>query len=170
MQNSPTSSSNKTTDSSPVLEANKSRKVAIALAFAGLLPIPLPLAWVHKFYLGQYLWGIVYLVLAPTGLPKVACCLEGLWYASQNDEDFSTRFPTAQETWVAATTLTRASGSQLETVQKVLKIKKTESSVVRPQNENPAAVLRELDQLRQEGLMTEYEFEQKRRKLLDQIH
>jgi hypothetical protein len=32
-----------------------------------------------------------------------------------------------------------------------------------------AIALRDLDQLRQEGLMTEYEFEQKRRQLLDRI-
>ena len=33
-----------------------------------------------------------------------------------------------------------------------------------------ADAMRHLDQLRQEGLITEYEFEQKRRQLLDRIH
>ena len=32
-----------------------------------------------------------------------------------------------------------------------------------------AAAIRELEQLRGEGLVTEHEFEQKRRKLLDQV-
>ena len=44
-----------------------------------------------------------------------------------------------------------------------------------PSPPNPAQVgeianaLRELEQLRQEGLISEYEFEQKRRSLLDQV-
>lgn len=164
------SSSNKTTERSLTMASDKSRRVAIALAFAGVLPIPLPLAWIHKFYIGQYLWGIVYLVLAPTGLPKVACCLEGLWYASQNDNDFNAKFPAAKETLAAATTLTRVSNSQIADIQKMLNVKALNRTTLGQQAESPAAVLRELEQLRQEGLMTEYEFEQKRRKLLDQIN
>ncbi|PZO22862.1 MAG: hypothetical protein DCF25_01805 [Leptolyngbya foveolarum] len=164
------STARKTIESSPIADANRSRKVAIALAFAGALPVPLPIAWIHKFYLGQYLWGIVYLVLAPTGLPQVACCLEGLWYVSQNDEDFSAKFPAASETLSAVTVLAQSSNAQVQTIQKALKIQpSTESNSVDSTSVNLAAVIRELDQLRKEGLITEYEFEQKRRKLLDQI-
>ena len=156
------------------MDANRSRKVAIALAFAGALPVPLPVAWIHKFYLGQYLWGIVYLVLAPTGLPKVACCLEGLWYISQNDEDFSAKFPAASKTLSAVAGLAQSSNARAQTIQKALKIQplerdSTERDSTDSAGANPAAVIRELDQLRKEGLITEYEFEQKRRKLLDQI-
>ncbi len=68
------------------------RKIAIALAFVGGFT-PLPLSWLHKFYLGQYLWGVVYLVLMPTGIPAVACCVEGIWYLSQSDQNFEARFP-----------------------------------------------------------------------------
>lgn len=128
------------------------RQIAIALAFAGVLPSPIPLAWLHKFYLGQYLWGIAYLVLAPTLLPQVACCLEGVWYITQSEEGFRTRFPKAGvmlSSVAAETSATSASSAQ------------TASQV--------ASTLRDLDQLRQEGLMTEYEFEQKRRQLLDRI-
>lgn len=130
------------------------RKIAIALAFASALPTPLPLAWLHKFYLGQYLWGIVYLVLAPTLLPQVACCLEGVWYLSQSDDGFARRFPKAGSILPAIVSAPVA-GNGLET---------TVASA-------PSApdTLRYLDQLRQEGLITEYEFEQKRRKLIDQI-
>ena len=135
----------------PIADHNRSRKVAIALAFAGALPWPT--AWIHKFYLGQYLWGIVYLVLAPTGLPQVACCLEGLWYVSQNDQDFNAKFPSAHKTLSAVTGLAQA----------------LERDSIKSTIANPAAAIRDLDQLRQEGLITEYEFEQKRRKLLDQI-
>lgn len=150
------------------LEANRSRKVAIALAFAGMLPIPLPVAWIHKFYLGQYLWGIIYLILSPTGLPKVACGLEGLWYASQSDEDFSKRFPVASEALSTAALLAQHSSSQMQTIQEVLNMKSPQYGASHT-SQNPAKTLRELDQLRQEGLITEYEFEQKRRMLLDQI-
>jgi TM2 domain-containing membrane protein YozV len=130
------------------------RRVAIALAFAGTLPSPLPLAWLHKFYLGQYLWGILYLVLSPTLLPQVACALEGVWYLTQSDEGFLARFPTAGLLLNKATVdphlaqLDQASGQMTGQVSSL------------------AAALRDLDQLRLDGLITEYEFEQKRRSLL----
>lgn len=130
----------------------------------------MPIAWVHKFYLGQYLWGIVYLVLAPTLLPKVACCLEGLWYVSQSDEDFNAKFPAANETIAAVTALAQSSNGPVQIIQKALKIQQpVDSDGSGRAKESPAAAIRELDQLRQEGLITEYEFEQKRRQLLDQI-
>ena len=151
------------------LEANNSRRVAIALAIFGMLPIPLPTAWIHKFYLGQYLWGIIYLILAPTGLPRVACALEGLWYASQSDKDFSSRFPAASKTLLAATSLAQSSTSQVQAIQAVLSMKSSKPGLANHPPKSPASVIKELDQLRQEGLITEYEFEQKRRKLLEQI-
>ncbi len=128
------------------------RQIAIALAFAGVLPSPIPLAWLHKFYLGQYLWGIAYLVLAPTLLPQVACCLEGVWYLMQSDEGFLSRFPKAGALLSSGTAdISASSTNSAQTASQV------------------AAALRDLDRLRQEGLMTEYEFEQKRRQLLDRI-
>lgn len=129
------------------------RRIAIALAFAGALPTPLPLAWLHKFYLGQYLWGIVYLVLAPTGLPQMACCLEGVWYIAQSDDSFAARFPRsiARSDSTAGPVSASTSAPAAQVTSQV------------------AIALRDLDQLRQDGLMTEYEFEQKRRKLLEKI-
>lgn len=135
--------------------AQRRRKIAIALAFAGSLPTPLPLTWLHKFYIGQYTWGIIYLVLAPTLLPKVACCLEGIWYLSQNDQTFLSRFPKA-----GALLTSNESDNTLETQQSSAKAEATQKVAI---------ALRELDQLRQDGLITEYEFEQKRRKLLDVV-
>lgn len=132
------------------------RKVAISLAFAGALPTPLPLAWLHKFYLGQYLWGVAYLLLAPTGMAQVACCLEGIWYLSQSDEAFSDRFPKSP--------LAANLGASPEGLSN--SVSSTRPDQVAAQ---VAKALRDLDQLRQEGLMTEYEFEQKRRTLLEKI-
>lgn len=132
------------------------RKVAISLAFAGALPTPLPLAWLHKFYLGQYLWGVAYLLLAPTGIAQVACCLEGIWYLSQSDDAFSDRFPKSS--------LAANIGASAEVIS-------NSASSTSPDRiaAQVATALRDLDRLRQEGLMTEYEFEQKRRKLLERI-
>ncbi|EDX87214.1 hypothetical protein S7335_4921 [Synechococcus sp. PCC 7335] len=138
------------------------RKIAIALAFIGSLPTPLPLTWLHKFYLGQYLWGVVYLVLMPTGIPTVACCIEGIWYLSQSDQSFESRFPKAgallSQPEPQADALTQSS------------IQKSKIGSIKAQKtQQIATAVRELDQLRQEGLITEYEFEQKRRKLLEEI-
>ncbi len=150
-----------------VTHTARGRKIAIALAFAGALPTPLPLTWLHKFYLGQYLWGIVYLVLAPTMLPKVACCLEGIWYLSQSDERFLAAFPRAAFPQVDAA-LANASTENPEKsrdFRQDVNLGSAKAQAV----QQVAIALRELDQLRQEGLMSEYEFEQKRRKLLADI-
>lgn len=141
--------------------ANKRRKIAIALAFVGSLPTPLPLTWLHKFYLGEYLWGILYLILAPTLLPKVACCLEGLWYLTQSDETFINRFPKAG-VLLSAQTDSAVSSAVSSSEQSQDNRKAIAAQQV-------ASALREIDQLRQDGLITEYEFEQKRRKLLAEI-
>ena len=135
------------------MDVRRRKNIAIALAFAGSLPTPLPLTWLHKFYLGDYLWGVVYLLLAPTMIPKVACCLEGVWYFSQNDDTFFGRFPKAGALIGSSSSPNegKAQAQKAESAQKV------------------AIALRDLDKLRQDGLMTEYEFEQKRRTLLDEI-
>ena len=138
------------------------RKIAIALAFVGSLPTPLPLTWLHKFYLGQYLWGVIYLVLMPTGIPAVACCIEGIWYLSQSDHSFESRFPIAGALLSSEATQTDAARESSSKASSIGSIKAQQTLHV-------AAAVRELDRLRQEGLITEYEFEQKRRKLLEKI-
>ena len=134
------------------------RKVAIALAFAGALPTPVPLTWLHKFYLGQYLWGAVYLALGFTLLPQVACCFEGIWYLTQNDASFLARFPKA--------------GTLLpvgDSAEPAIAVTQAQSPKPDKTARQVASALRDLEQLRQDGLMTEYEFEQKRRQLLARI-
>ena len=130
------------------VDDSKRRKIAIALAFIGMLPSPLPLTWLHKFFLGDYLWGGIYLLLAPTLLPKVACCLEGIWYLSQSDDTFMSRFPQAGALLPKAPDTAAAQHKQAQATQLA------------------AVALRDVEQLRQEGLITEQEFEQKRRQLL----
>ncbi|MBE9068994.1 hypothetical protein IQ260_20325 [Leptolyngbya cf. ectocarpi LEGE 11479] len=132
----------------PQTDHKKNRKIAAALAIMGALqPTPVPVAGIHKFYTGQYGWGLVYLLLGGTQVPRIASAAEGVWYLME---------PHLQKLWghlaapVGATS--GAAGSMVgETVDAV------------------ASSLREIEQLRQEGLLSEYEFEQKRRSLLEQI-
>jgi len=63
----------------------KSRKLALALALFGtILTLPIPVAGVHKFYLGQPLWGIIYLLLWQTPIPRIACAIDAVLYLLQD--------------------------------------------------------------------------------------
>lgn len=122
-----------------MLSKPKSRQVAAMLAFSGTL---VPVAGLHKFYLGQPLWGVFYLMLSWTPIPRVASAIEGFWYLVQDSEEFDRNFNA--QTGV------------------------TFKSTVEPKNVNALAdALRQLESLRQEGLISDYEFEQKRRQLLN---
>lgn len=124
----------------------RNQKVAILLALVGAIP-GLPLAGVHKFYLRQPLWGVVYLALFLLPVPHVASGLEALWYFFLNQDQFHSRFNP---------------GLPLPTGVKIT------PQIDPVQVQAIVAALRDLEQLRQEGLISEYEFEQKRRQLLDE--
>jgi len=126
-----------------MLRQPKNRKLAVILAFAGVVS---PIAGLHKFYLGEMGWGIVYLLLSWTPIPKVASMIEGVWYLAQQPHEFDQNF-----------------NSNLTLVKHIV-------DPAYPQQIGAIAdSLRQLDQLRQDGLISEYEFEQKRRHLLDKI-
>jgi TM2 domain-containing membrane protein YozV len=131
-----------------MLSKLKSRKVAAILAFTGTL---IPLAGLHKFYLGQPLWGLVYLLLSWTPIPHVASAIEGVWYLYQDGDEFDRNFNLNQEKATLSPVPNRPPAVDLTHVNAI-----TEA-------------LRQLDCLRQDGLISEYEFEQKRRQLLDRI-
>jgi TM2 domain-containing membrane protein YozV len=127
-----------------LLKQPKSRKVATILAFAGTVA---PIAGIHKFYLGQPLWGILYLMLSWTPIPRIASAIEGAWYLSQDGADFDQKFNNG--------------------ITAAIPIAKP---TVNPENISAIVdAVRHLDQLRTDGLISEYEFEQKRRQLLDRI-
>ncbi len=123
-----------------MLTKRKSRSVAAVLAFSGTLTI----SGLHKFYLGQPFWGVLYVLLSWTPIPKVASAIEGVWYLAQDEEAFDRNFNLGKS-------VTRNSQRVSNQVGAI------------------AEAMRELDALRQDGLISEYEFEQKRRQLLDQI-
>lgn len=115
--------------------------VAAALAFVGAAnPLPIPLVGLHKLYLGQPMWGGAYWVLGWTPLPRIACVLEGVWYVAI------------------------ASGSLAATWAQV---RAAQGLAMAQQTQAIAAALRDLEHLRQEGLLTEQEFERQRRQLID---
>lgn len=121
------------------------RRLAIALAFVGAFqPTPVPLTFLHKLYLGQYGWSAIYFLLGFTQIARIACAIEGLWYLWEGIGGAA--LPMGQS---------RPLRDSLEQVPQ--------------QVDAIATALRELDQLRQEGLLSEYEFEQKRRHFLNQI-
>ncbi|MBX2864763.1 MAG: TM2 domain-containing protein [Leptolyngbyaceae cyanobacterium MAG.088] len=122
----------------------KKRKITALLAFLGAIqPTPVPLAGIHKFYLGQYGWGIAYIFLGATQVPRIACAFEGVWHLAG---------PTIKQGWSKLSTPPSLTGSNLNQTM-----------------ETVANSLREIEHLRQEGLLSEHEFEQKRRSLLKQI-
>jgi TM2 domain-containing membrane protein YozV len=137
-----------------MLTKPKDRKVAAVLAFAGAVPIPIlngTISGLHKFYLGQPRWGIVYLLLGLTPIPTIASLIEGAWYLFQDGDEFEQNF-NARAASLPSPIAPRAT-----------------ANVTPIQVGTIAEDLRQLDQLRQDGLVSEYEFEQKRRKLLDRI-
>ncbi|HHP7231567.1 MAG TPA: NINE protein [Xenococcaceae cyanobacterium] len=119
---------------------SKNRKIAVILALLGTVT---PIPGLHKFYLGQPLWGIVYLLLGSVSISITiaACAIDGVWYLCQDLAQFELQF-----------------NGQTE---KSLSDQNQVSAI--------AEALRELDRLRTEGLVTEYEFEQKRRQLLEKV-
>ncbi|HEY9621331.1 MAG TPA: NINE protein [Crinalium sp.] len=127
-----------------MLTKPKTRKLAAILALSSLVS---PISGLHKFYLGQPRWGILYLLLSWTPIPKVASIIEGVWYLAQSQDEFNDNF---NPDGVAPSSVKR--------------------NEVEPQKVGAVAeALRHLDTLRQDGLISEYEFEQKRRQLLDRI-
>jgi TM2 domain-containing membrane protein YozV len=123
-----------------MLNKRKNRSIAAVLAFSGTLTI----SGLHKFYLGQPLWGIVYVLLSWTPIPKVASAIEGVWLLAQDEETFDRNF------------------NDGKSVNRNLPNQAIQVGAI-------ADALRQLDALREDGLISEYEFEQKRRQLLDQI-
>ncbi|ACK64689.1 conserved hypothetical protein [Rippkaea orientalis PCC 8801] len=128
-----------------LLSQPKSRKVGIILALLATI-VPWPIAGLHKFYLGQPIWGVIYFLLWNTPIPRIACAIDVVWYFVQGEDQFNAQF-----NGVSSINTPNPSIAQSVCVGAI------------------AEGLRELEQLRQDGLVSEYEFEQKRRQLLDRI-
>lgn len=132
----------------------KNRQLAVILALFGSIT---PTAGLHKFYLGQPFWGLVYILFlfAVPPLPHIACAIEVVWYLILDREQFERRFNSTTYSPNLPTSAAIAEQSEAATRSRV---------------ENISTALRELDRLRSDGLISEYEFEQKRRQLIDRIN
>jgi TM2 domain-containing membrane protein YozV len=138
-----------------MLSKAKDRRIAAALAFAGIL-----LPGLHKFYLGQARWGIVYLLLYWTPVSRIASAIEGMWYLFQDREEFEHNFNPGFASGLSHSRVTN--GPPLASPLPSPPLELTQIGMV-------AEALRQIEQLRQDGLISEYEFEQKRRQLLDRM-
>ncbi|MEB3311152.1 MAG: SHOCT domain-containing protein [Snowella sp.] len=127
-----------------LLNLRKDRRIAIAIALISTI-LPVPIAGLQKFYLGQPLWGVIYLLLWNTPIPRIASAIDAVWYFVQGEEAFQEQF------------------NGIHSSYSFMKPQQA------PQVTAVADALRELDQLRAEGLVSEYEFEQKRRQLIDRM-
>lgn len=144
-----------------MLNQPKNQRVAAILAFAGIL-----LPGLHKFYLGQPQWGIAYLLLSWTPVSKIASAIEGFWYLFQDRAEFDRQFNGTISNSVGLASVAGFAVSELSPVQT------SQTGQVSPVStvSTIAEAVRQIEQLRQDGLISEYEFEQKRRQLLDRIH
>jgi TM2 domain-containing membrane protein YozV len=59
---------------------------------AGLFGIFLGAIGVHKFYLGQIGWGVVYALFCWTFVPAIAGMIEGILYLAMSDAEFAARY------------------------------------------------------------------------------
>ena len=59
---------------------------------AGLFGIFLGGLGIHKFYLGQIGWGIVYLIFCWTFIPELVGFIEGIIYFTMSDEAFVAKY------------------------------------------------------------------------------
>ncbi len=118
----------------------KKRIFTIILALIGSVT---PIVGLHKLYLGQPLWGLIYFILSwESPMARIACAIDAVLYLAQDQDHFNTRF-----------------NPEL--------VNLAESQKVDPKQITQVAdAIRELEKLRQEGLISENEFEQKRRQLI----
>ncbi len=151
-----------------MIQRFKNRKVAALCAFAGSVPLALPgfeeghLAGMHRFYLKEYGWGILYLFFGLfTPIPWIAGVLEGVWYLVQDETTFNQNFNQGVSVQAVAESISMEVAGKAVAPTLVVR-------AVSPATKTAEAV-RELDRLRQEGLLSEYEFEQKRRQLINSI-
>ena len=72
---------------SDLVEGQRNKWVAIILAFFfGAFGI-------HKFYLGQIGWGVIYLIFCWSGITAIVGIIEAVLYLTMSDSEFATKYP-----------------------------------------------------------------------------
>ncbi len=105
---------------------------------------------VHKFYLGQNVQGILYLIFCWTCIPGIIAFFEFLGLCFMSDREFDARFNYGPE----PNTLTQGSSYRVAPGQS---------------KQEATSTLYELKKLYEDGIITAEEYEAKRLKMLDHI-
>lgn len=105
---------------------------------------------IHKFYLGQNVQGIIYLLFCWTAIPSLIAFFEFLGLCFMSDREFDARF-----NYNHAQAFDRSSGSPMVAPGRTTK--------------DATATLYDLKKLYEDGIITAEEYEVKRRKMLDDI-
>ena len=71
---------------------NMTKKSGKSKMTAALLAIFLGSFGLHKFYLGQVTWGLLYLFLFWSSISMVLGFVEGIYYLTMSDKDFKTKY------------------------------------------------------------------------------
>lgn len=58
---------------------------------AGVLALLLGGIGIHKFYLGAWGWGIVYILFVWTWIPAIIALVEGIRYLTLSDDEFNNK-------------------------------------------------------------------------------
>lgn len=59
---------------------------------AGVFGIVLGGLGIHKFYLGRFKMGVLYLLFCWTGIPSIVGIIEGVLYLTMSDSEFNERY------------------------------------------------------------------------------
>ena len=117
---------------------------------AALFAIFLGSIGAHKFYLGHFIWGFLYLCLSWTGIPAFVGFIEGVLYLIQDQHRFDLRYNSQFLLMNANQNLIQQNAPSHEAA---------------PQK-SVAEQLEELNQLHIKGAITEKEFKRLKKKLI----
>jgi TM2 domain-containing membrane protein YozV len=70
-----------------------SKKSGKSKMTTALLAIFLGSFGLHKFYLGQVTWGLLYLFLFWSSISMILGFIEGIYYLTMSDKDFKAKYP-----------------------------------------------------------------------------
>lgn len=48
--------------------------------------------WIHRFYLGNYIMGAVYLIFSWTGIPTIIAWVEALYFLVIGEQEFNHKY------------------------------------------------------------------------------
>lgn len=71
---------------------NMTKKSGKSKVTAAILAIIFGSFGLHKFYLGQVLWGLIYLFFFWSSISMILGFIEGIYYLAMSDKDFEANY------------------------------------------------------------------------------